>query len=110
MTLNTGTTGFSFGGMSSSQKVGDPVENITVYEITPNCGNCDYAVNTITITITVLTSTSGIVTVTSPVTIGAGGYYVTSQISSPTAAGSYTLEASATGFATSDSGTVVVSP
>src|SRR5439155_9433606 len=94
ITINVGQSYLSLGNYNTSRTTLSSPDTLYVYENTPNCGTCDYTVNAITVDLTVNSATSGIVSVTTPVTIAAGAYYTTATISTPTAAGSYTITAS----------------
>src|SRR5207249_3090961 len=81
-----------------------------VYTNTPGCGICDVANADITVTFTVNSTTAGIVTIT-PADVTLHQNQALSDYTSvgtPASAGTYTITASATGFASPTSDLVTV--
>ena len=106
-TVNTPT--FYFSSVPSSQTTLSAPATIYAYTNTPGCGiYCDYFSSATSVTFTVNSATAGIVTVASPVSASPGTYYLTTTLGTPTAPGSYTITASATGFTSATSTTTTV--
>ena len=103
---------FVFSGVQTSRTTTSTPDPIAVYTYTPGCGTCDTANADITVTFTVTGSPANIAAVT-PTTVKIKQNDYLSEIASvgtPTAAGTYTITASATGFDSLTSATVTVTP